>query len=125
MAIAQECTAASAAQSNIGEDPSPVERAAWRRYLLPRSDGPRYRQLTLALSSGGELTLTSHEMGVSLEAAWGDDDHEVTLSLPAGTLARLAFILLSEQLKDRNDGLEHLLMICERHGVAHQLACWT
>src|SRR5580658_8544948 len=79
-----------------------------RRHLLPPSDGARYRQLTLALGGDGDLTLTAHEMGASLEAAWGGDDNETTLRLERDAVARLAFVLLSERLKGRQDGLEHL-----------------
>jgi len=39
--------------------------------LAPRSDGARYRRVSLALEQDGALLLTSHEMGASLEAAWG------------------------------------------------------
>ena len=64
-------------------------------------------------------------MGASLEAAWGADDHEVTLSLPPEAVARLAFDLLAEQLKGRGDGFKRLLALCERRGIDHRLACWT
>jgi hypothetical protein len=123
--IAQEPAAGQSAQARAVETPKPADAAPLRQHLLPPSDGSRYRQLTLALGAGGDLSLTAHEMGASLEAAWGADDHELTLSLPAEAAARLAFLLLTEQLKGRGDGLEHLLALCERHGVDHRLACWT
>jgi hypothetical protein len=93
-------------------------------HLLPPSDGARYRQLTLALG-GGDITLTSHEMGASLEAAWGADDNETTLHLRSEAVARLAFVLLREQLRGRPDGLERLAALCEQHGIKTELACWT
>jgi hypothetical protein len=125
VATTQDRTAVPPAQSNVAKAPNPTGPAPLRRHLLPPSDGLRYRQLTLALGAGDDLTLTAHEMGASPEAAWGADDHEVTLSVPAQAAARLAFVLLAEQLKGRGDGLERLLALCERHGVDHELACWT
>jgi hypothetical protein len=92
---------------------------------LPPSDGTRYRQLTLALDGSGDLTLTSHETGASLEAAWGADDNETTLRLRGEAAARLAFVLLSEQLKGQRDGLERLAALCAQHGIETELACWT
>src|ERR1700733_3575876 len=93
-----------------------------RRHLLRRSDGSRYRQIALELGAGGALTLNAHEMGASLEASWGVDDHEVTLEIPAEAVGRLAFALLAQQLEGRKDGLEHLLALCNRFRVDHQLA---
>ena len=125
MTVAREPATGQAAQAHAIEASSPAEAAPLRRHLLPPSDGSRYRQLTLALGAGGDLSLTAHEMGASPEAAWGADDHEVSLSLPSEAVARLAFALLAEQLKDRADGFERLRALCERHGVDHRLACWT
>jgi hypothetical protein len=96
-----------------------------RQHLLPPSDGSRYQQLTLELSATGELSLTTHEMGLSPEAAWGADDHELTLSLSPEQTARLVFALLAEDLKGRRDGLDRLRTLCKRHGLDHRLACWT
>ena len=101
-------------------EPTPV-----RRHLLPPSDGTRYRQLTLALGGRGDLTLTSHEMGASLEAAWGADDNETTLHLSGEAVAQLAFVLLCEKLQGQPDGLERLAALCEQHGIETALACWT
>jgi hypothetical protein len=123
--VAREPATRRATEAPAVEASSPAPAAPLRRHLLPPSDGSRYRQLTLALAAGGDLSLTAHEMGASLEAAWGADDHEVTLSLPPEAVARLAFALLAEQLKGRGDGLERLRALCERHGVDHRLACWT
>jgi len=39
--------------------------------LAPKSDGARYRRVTLSVEVGGALELASHEMGASIEAAWG------------------------------------------------------
>jgi hypothetical protein len=125
MTIAQEPTTGQPAEAHAAEARNPAAPAPLRRHLLPPSDGSRYRQLTLALGAGGDLSLTAHETGASLEAAWGADDHEVTLSLAPEAAARLAFVLLAEELKGRGDGFERLLALCERHGVDHRLACWT
>jgi len=125
VSITRQSATAQGAQPEIAGAPHLTTPAPLRRHLLPPSDGSRYRQLTLALDGGGDLSLTAHEMGASLEAAWGADDHEVTLSLAPEAAQRLAFVLLAEELKGRGDGLERLLALCEQHGIDHRLACWT
>jgi hypothetical protein len=125
LAVSQELRDTRPTGADSAESSTPVEQAGPRRHLLPRSDGARYRQLTLALGAGGGLALTSHEMGGSLEAAWGADDNETTLTLRSDAVARLAFAMLCEQLQGRPDGLERLASICEQYGIETELACWT
>jgi hypothetical protein len=95
------------------------------RYLLPPSDGTRYRQLALDLDERGGLTLTDHERGASLEAVWGADDREVTVRVDGDALGRLAQALLIERLGGRTDGLALFLAFCEAHDIEHETACWT
>jgi hypothetical protein len=125
LSVTQEPRNTRLAGADAAESSTPVERAGPRRHLLPRSDGARYRQLTLVLGAGGGLTLTSHEMGAGLEAAWGADDNETTLTLRSEAVARLAFALLCEQLEGRPDGLERLASYCEQYGIETERACWT
>jgi hypothetical protein len=123
LTIAQESRSARSLRSSVSPDhtePGPV-----RRHLLPPSDGDRYRQLTLTLGTSGDLTLTSHEMGASLEAVWGADDSETTLHLRGEAVVRLAFVLLCERVQGQRDGLERLAALCEQHGIEAELACWT
>jgi hypothetical protein len=125
VAVAQQAIHPEAVDRGAAE-PSDQSRAApLRRHLLPPSDGPRYRQLTLTGGAGGDLTLTWHEMGASPEAAWGADDDEVTAHLSGEAVARLAFGLLAGQLQGRTDGLERFLALCEQNGVEPELASWT
>jgi hypothetical protein len=93
--------------------------------LAPRSDGARYRRVSLALERGGDLILTSHEMGASLEAAWGLDDAEITLQVAPDQLARLALALVAERLAGGEDAVQALAELCEEHGVDYRTACWT
>ena len=64
-------------------------------------------------------------MGASLEAAWGADDEEVVLSVPADQAPRLALALAAELLKGGEDAVRRLGEICDAHGVAYQVAHWT
>jgi len=120
--VAAETSGSEASGSEASGRP---DRAGRTRHLLPPSDGARYRQLSLTLDSGGGLTLTFHEMGASLEAAWGADDNEVSVALDRDALARLALALIAERLDGRSDGLERLQALCQRHAVDYKLACWT
>lgn len=92
--------------------------------LTPRSDGARYRRVALALE-GGDLVLSSHETGASLEAAWGLDDEEITVRIAPDQLARLALGLLAERLAGGDDAVRALSELCDEHGVDYRAACWT
>lgn len=92
--------------------------------LAPRSDGARYRRVALALEGGG-LVLSSHEMGASLEAAWGLDDAEVTLQIAPDQVARLALALVADRLAGGDDAVRALAELCDEHGVDYRTACWT
>jgi hypothetical protein len=93
--------------------------------LAPRSDGARYRRVALALEAAGDLVLSSHEMGASLEAAWGLDDAEFTVQIAPDQLARLALALVAERLAGGDDAVRALAELCEEHAVDYRLACWT
>jgi hypothetical protein len=93
--------------------------------LAPRSDGARYRRVSLVLEPGGALELTSHEMGASFEAAWGLDDEETTLRIAPDQLARLTLALLADRLGSGQDAVRVLADLCDEHGVEYRAACWT
>jgi hypothetical protein len=96
-----------------------------RLELAPRSDGARYRRVTLIVKSDGAISLNAHEMGASLGAAWGLDDEEVTLSVGREEVGRLAVALAAEFLGNGKDAVERLAEICEAHDVPCRIACWT
>lgn len=93
--------------------------------LSPRTDGARYRRVTLELEGDGAVTLNAHETGGGLRAAWGEDDAEVSLRVPAGEAPRLALALAAEILVGGKDAAARLAAICEAHGVSFQIASWT
>ncbi len=92
--------------------------------LTPPSDGARYRRVALVLE-GGDMVLSSHEMGASLEAAWGLDDEEITVRIAPDQLARLALALVAERLAGGEDAAQALSDLCDEHGVDYRTACWT
>lgn len=96
-----------------------------RLELARRSDGARYSRLTLDREVGGDLVLRAHTMGAAFEAAWGCDDEEITVRIPADQAAKLAFALLGERLKDGPDAARDLVDFCETAGVAFETALWT
>ncbi len=93
--------------------------------LSPPTDGARYRRVTLDVAGDGSVVLRTHEMGASLEAAWGVDDDEVTLSVPADQVARLALALAAEVLKGGDNALARLSDICQAHDLSCRVASWT
>jgi hypothetical protein len=96
-----------------------------RLELAPRSDGSRYRRVTLAVEASGSITLSAHEKGAAPEAAWGLDDEEVTLSVAPDAVARLAAALAAEILKGGADAVTRLAEICETNDVPCRIACWS
>ena len=93
--------------------------------LTPRSDGARYRRVSLVIEPCGALVLRSHEMGASQQAAWGLDDDEVTLSVAADDVSRLAMALAAEMLKGGKGAVARLAERCEDYDVPYQSARWT
>jgi hypothetical protein len=93
--------------------------------LAPRSDGARYRRVTLRVTHDGVVTLKAHEMGADRLAPWGLDDEEVTLSVAADQLARLALALAAELLDGGHDAVARLARICQDHDLPCRIACWS
>jgi|SRR5580693_3001025 hypothetical protein len=93
--------------------------------LALRSDGGRYRRVSLSVAGDGGVTLRSHEMGAHPDAAWGLDDDEVTLSVAPAQVARLALALAAEILGGGEGAVARLAQICEDHDVPCRIACWS
>ena len=104
---------------------TPPRQQSFGLELAPRSDGARYRRVTLAVDSSGSITLAAHEMGAGADAAWGLDEEEVTLSVAPELVPRLAAALAAEILKGGNDAVARLAQICETNDVACRIACWS
>jgi hypothetical protein len=92
--------------------------------LLAKSDGARWRRLTLARGKDGALVMTAHDMGGAPEAAWSDD-REVTLEVPQEALAQLAVALAAELFRGRTDAVAQLASICDAHDIEHRVALWS
>jgi hypothetical protein len=96
-----------------------------RRELAPRSDGARYRRVTLIVEHDGALSLNQHQMGAGPGSEWGLDDEEVTLTVPPAHVARLALALAAELLRGDAGDLQQLSQICEANDVPCRIACWS
>ena len=96
-----------------------------RLELAPRSDGSRYRRVTLEVEANGAVTLNALELGAALDAAWGLDEEEVTLSVAPEQVARLAAALAAEILKGGRDSARRLAEICAANDVPCRVACWS
>jgi hypothetical protein len=93
--------------------------------LAPRSDGARYRRITLDLEADGTVFFRFHETGGSLQAVWGADDKEITVRISADQARRLAFNMIAERLKDQPDPSRALIALCEARGIEFEAAQWT
>jgi hypothetical protein len=88
-------------------------------------DGARYGRVDLRLLADGGLEIRRHEMGAGDCDAWGLDDHEATLRLSPGAVARLAIALLAERYAGAPDALEAVKAFCEDEGIPAAHAVWT
>ena len=96
-----------------------------RLELAPRSDGARYRRVTLAVERDGAVSLSSLEIAGTPAAAWGLDDEEVSLSIPPDQVARLALALAAEILRGEPSAVKRLAEICEANDVPCRIAAWS
>jgi hypothetical protein len=98
---------------------------AQRLELAPRTDGARYRRVTLSTERDGSVTLNCLDLGAGPGAEWGLDEEEVSLSVPPEQVGRLALALAAEILKGGKDAVNQLADICERNDVPCRIACWS
>lgn len=96
-----------------------------RQELAPRSDGGRYRRVTLALDPDGSVILNALDLGAGAGAEWGLDEEEVSLSVPPEQVGRLALALAAEILKGGKDAVKQLAAICEANDVSCRIADWS
>ena len=96
-----------------------------RRTPLWFMDGARYGRVEARFEPDGGLEITHHEMGAADRAVWGEDDHEASLRLEPGDVAKLAMALLRERCAGRADALEAVREICDTHGVPAKFSVWT
>jgi hypothetical protein len=99
--------------------------AAAVRTSLWRTDGARYGRCDVNATSLGELEITHHDMGAGEWAAWGADDRELSLELPASAVAALAICLLRDRFSGRSDAFEAIRAYCDEHDIDATLSQWT
>jgi hypothetical protein len=61
---------------------------------LYRNEGPEFRSVRIDINEDGSLRLHAQDMGESVEKAWGGDDYEFWVDVPAGATRKLLFALL-------------------------------
>src|SRR5712664_4042288 len=93
--------------------------------LLGPSDGARRKRLALDLDPDGNLTLTLHQTGASLQAPWGGDDEEVEVGIASPEAGRLAFFLIADRLRGQQDGFALFRAYCDRHDIDYDVSNWT
>src|SRR5437660_8902160 len=86
--------------------------------LIPRlsADGRRSR-VTLDIDPQGDVFLKSHVTGEGLQAAWGAEDEEITVRVPAQAAAQLALAGLHRLLDGRPDAARTLMSLCKAENI--------
>jgi hypothetical protein len=93
--------------------------------LAPRSDGARYRRVTLAVEADGSVSLSSLDVSDASLAAWGLGAEELTLTVAREDVGRLALALAAEILAGGAEAVPRLREICERQGVSCRVTEWS
>jgi len=102
-----------------------MRASAADRKSLWRTDGARYGRCDVAATCLDGLEITHLEMGAGLWAAWGVDDHELSLELTPSAAAELAICLLRDRFSGRPDAFEAIRAYCDEHDIEVTLSEWT
>jgi hypothetical protein len=89
------------------------------------SDGARYERVDADASPDGAVVVRRHEMGAGELAAWGVDDDETTLEIPANTVVLLALALIRARYRGRRNAFAELQDFCKANDIPIRYARWT
>src|SRR5262245_43284872 len=90
---------------------------------LYRQDGPDFRSVRLSVGPDG-VRLDAQDMGPSVVQAWGDDDYEFWVDVPASEIPKLLFALLHDRYAGRSGAVDEFRAFCEKAGIGHKWDSW-
>jgi len=86
--------------------------------------GTEYRAVGLRLDSNGEIVMDAHDMGPTVKQIWDHDDYEFSVTVPATSVARLAFELLKEKFAGNLGAVDAFRTFCKERGIEHEFFSW-
>jgi len=89
-----------------------------------REDGAAFRAIRLSVRADGSVSLDAQDMGEFTKKAWGDDDYEFWVNVPATALRKLAFALLREKYAGRSGAVDEFRAFCEKEMIEHEWDNW-
>ena len=91
---------------------------------LALQGGVEYRSVRLELTSEG-LDLSALDMGPTVEATWGDDDYEFGVRIKTADLPKLAYALIADRYRGRQDAVDCIRELATRAGIEPNFWSWA
>jgi hypothetical protein len=91
---------------------------------LAREAGIEYRRVTLTCDAGGAIAIEAHDMGPTVQEVWDHDDYEFGVTVPAASVALLAFALLKEKFAGDLPAVDALRDFCQKHEIPYTFHAW-
>jgi hypothetical protein len=91
---------------------------------LALQDDSEFRAVRLRLDSNGEIIIEAHDIGSIVRQIWDHDDYEFSVTVPAASVARLAFELLKEKFAGNLRAVDAFMAFCKEHSIEHQFYSW-
>ncbi|MFZ0571465.1 MAG: hypothetical protein ACLPJW_20210 [Rhodomicrobium sp.] len=86
--------------------------------------GTEFRDVRLRLDSDGAIVIEAQDMGPTVKQIWDHDDYEFSVTVPASSVARLAFELLKEKFAGNLRAVDAFRAFCEERGIEHEFFSW-
>ena len=82
--------------------------------------------ITISLDNGadGGIRLSGHDIGQAPKDAFGSDDYEYWIDIPAEGLRPLLEVMLADKYRDRPCAVSEFRAFCEQHDLPHQSRSW-
>jgi hypothetical protein len=91
---------------------------------LALQDDGEFRAVRLRLTSNGEIIIEAHDIGPTARQIWDHDDYEFSATVPAASVARLAFELLKEKFAGNLRAVDAFITFCKEHSIEHEFYSW-
>jgi hypothetical protein len=92
--------------------------------LARQDDDGDYRAVRLHIASSGEIIVEAHDIGPTVRQIWDHDDYEFSVTVPAASVARLAFELVKEKFAGNLCAVDAFMAFCKEHSIEHQFYSW-
>lgn len=92
---------------------------------LARRESPEFRSVQLQLQADGGLRMHAFDKGAKATLTFEREDYEFWVTVPAHTVAQLAFVLLRERFAGRLQAVTEFRDFCKRHEIINEFSTRT